>query len=119
MLGRDVVLNKCAVNSRGEVVAVGDIEDDSAFKGYVVKIDANTGEVLWDRTIRTYQPDVNFGYKPVLCEDVYIDGNDQIYVVGRIFGISETRSFIIKYSPEGNMLWQKKLHLGIQLNIIT
>lgn len=112
MLGRDVVLNKCAVNSRGEVVAVGDIEDDSTFKGYVVKIDANTGEVLWDRTIRTYQPDVNFGYKPVLCEDVYIDGNDQIYVVGRIFGISETRSFIIKYSPEGNMLWQKETPLG-------
>ena len=112
MLGRDVILTKCAANSRGEVVAVGIIEDDSAFKGYVVKINANTGEVLWDRTIRSYEPDISFGYEPVFCEDVYIDANDQIYIVGRLFGISETRSFIIKYTAEGNMLWQRETPAG-------
>jgi hypothetical protein len=112
MVGRDVILTKCAVNSRGEVIAVGIIEDDSAYKGYIVKINANTGDVLWDRTIRSYEVDISFGYEPTFCEDVYVDGNDQIYVVGRLFGISETRSFIIKYSPEGNMLWQRETPSG-------
>ena len=114
--GRDVILTKCAVNNKGEVIAVGIIEDDSAYKGYIVKVNANTGEILWDRTIRTYAPDITFGYKPTFCEDVYVDGNNQIYVVGRLFGISETRSFLIKYSPEGNIIWQKETPPGETIN---
>ena len=51
MLGRDVVLEKISANSGGHVVAVGYLEDDSADKGYIVKVDTNTGEVLWDRTL--------------------------------------------------------------------
>jgi len=54
MLGRDVVLNRIAANTRGEVVAVGYLEDDIYNKGYIVKIDTNTGEVLWDRTLSYY-----------------------------------------------------------------
>ena len=76
MLGRDVVLKSIAANSRGEVVAVGFLEDDSADKGYIVKIDTNTGDVLWDRTL---SPDDGIELK---CTDVYIDNQDQIYVSG-------------------------------------
>lgn len=110
--GRDVILTKCAVNNKNEVIAVGIIEDDSAFKGYIVKVNANTGEILWDRTIRSYKTDVTLGYEGVFCEDVYVDGNNQIYVVGRLYGSSEVRSFLIKYSPEGNMIWQKETPPG-------
>jgi hypothetical protein len=110
MLGRDVVLNKVAANSRGEVVAVGYLEDDSRNKGYIVKIDTNTGEVLWDRTLETGK--IESFIRPCLCEDVYIDSNDQIYVVGRLFGISSTISFIIKYTAEGNMIWQRETPEG-------
>ena len=110
MLGRDVVLNKVATNSRGEVVAVGYLEDDSKFKGYIVKIDTNTGEVLWDRTLETEK--IQTIIRPCLCEDVYIDSNDQIYVVGRLFGNSSTISFIIKYTAEGNMIWQRETPAG-------
>ena len=46
MLGRDVILNKIAANSRGEVVAVGYLIDLNSTNGYIVKIDTNTGEVL-------------------------------------------------------------------------
>ena len=108
MLGRDVVLKKIAANSRGEVVAVGWLIDDVSAKGYIVKIDTNTGEVLWDRTIKSYEEDISLGYKAVLCEGVYIDSKDQIYVVGRLFSISSSKSFIIKYTAEGNMLWQRE-----------
>ena len=112
MLGRDVVLEKISVNDRGEVVAVGYLEDDSAYKGYIIKIDANTGEVLWDRTLRSYVEDATFGYSPVFCEGVFVDSRDQIYVVGRLFGVSETRGFIVKYTPEGNIIWQKETPVG-------
>jgi hypothetical protein len=112
MLGRDVALDKIAANDRGEVVAVGLLQDDEAYKGYIVKIDTNTGEVLWDRTLRSYKDDVSFGYTPVFCENVFIDSKDQIYIVGRYFGISESRGFIVKYTAEGNMIWQKETPVG-------
>ncbi len=109
MLGRDVILNKIAANDRGEVVAVGSIEDDSSYKGYIVKLDATTGEVLWDRTLNSFITSNPGYYVDVYCEDVYIDDNDQIYVVGRIADLgSNQRSFIIKYTAEGNIIWQKQ-----------
>ena len=92
MLGRDVVLEKISANSEGHVVAVGFLEDDSADKGYIVKIDTISGEVLWDRTLERNI----FGYglgnpgtgstdsvtpADVRCMACYIDSNDQIYVV--------------------------------------
>ena len=92
MLGRDVVLTKISANDRGEVVAVGFLEDDSAQKGYIVKIDTATGEVLWDRTIERnisgyggfVLPASGDGITPadVKCTACYIDSRDQIYVVG-------------------------------------
>lgn len=104
MLGRTVVLGTIDNNDRGEVVAGGSIEDDSSTKGYLVKIDTNTGEVLWDRTLTS--PD---GYGDVVCRDVFIDTNDQIYVVGNIgYDLDSVVGYIIKYSPEGNIIWQKQ-----------
>jgi hypothetical protein len=98
MLGRDVVLNRIAANSRGEVVAVGYLEDDIYNKGYIIKIDTNTGEVLWDRTL---QPD--WQGDMLNCTDVYIDSNDQIYVTVNGFSVG----YLLKYTAEGNMIWQK------------
>ena len=96
MLGRDVVLEKISANDRGEVVAVGFLEDDSADKGYIVKIDTNTGEVLWDRTLERNisgfggfaLPASTDTISPadVKCTACYIDSRDQIYVVGSIDG---------------------------------
>ena len=120
ILGRDVVLRKISANSRGEVVAVGFLEDDSADKGYIVKIDTNTGEVLWDRTLERNISGHGFGTgstdsitpADVRCQACYIDSNDQIYVVGSIDGNSPNNNgvgeFLIKYTAEGNMVWQRE-----------
>ena len=119
MLGRDVVLEKISANDRGEVVAVGFLEDDSADKGYIVKIDTNTGEVLWDRTLERNISGYGGGFSPddiapanVKCTACYIDSLDQIYVVGTIDGNSPVDNgvgeFLIKYSPEGNIIWQRE-----------
>ena len=123
MLGRDVVLEKIPANDRGEVVAVGFLEDDSADKGYIVKIDTNTGEVLWDRTLERNISGFGLGNPStgstdsitpahVRCTACYIDSQDQIYVVGTIDGNSPNDNgvgeFLIKYTAEGNIVWQRE-----------
>ncbi|CAF34239.1 hypothetical protein S-PM2d174 [Synechococcus phage S-PM2] len=117
MVGRDAVLLKCSVNTRGEVVAVGYLEDDSAWKGYIVKIDTTTGNVLWDRTLSSYELTSIGDYVNLICEDVYIDNQDQIYIVGRTnnpWTPRSTRGFIVKYSAEGNIIWQKETEDNIE-----
>ena len=96
MLGRDVVLKSIDVNDRGEPVAVGYLEDDSNSKGYIITDNANTGDVMWDRTLSTDDT--------IRCTDCYIDSKDQIYVSV----IGATDSYLVKYTPEGNMQWQRK-----------
>lgn len=123
MLGRDVVLEKISANTRGEVVAVGYLEDDSADKGYIIKIDTNTGEVLWDRTLERNISGFGLGNPStgstdsitpahVKCTACYIDSQDQIYVVGTIDGNPPNDNgvgeFLIKYTAEGNMVWQRE-----------
>ena len=109
MVGRDVVLNKISANSRGEVVAVGYLEDDSYNKGYIVKIDTTTGDVMWDRTLELNIPAAN-----IELTGVDVDNNDEIYVCGNIkydvFGqtILPVDGFIAKYTAEGNLLWQSQ-----------
>ena len=114
ILGSDVVLHALDCNSRGEVVAAGYLEDiNSNFKGYFVKIDTTSGQVIWDRTLEI--TDRDWGIVPVTeINDVMIDGNDFIYIVGSQFnGITRNSAgFICKYSPEGNMLWQKETPIG-------
>ena len=115
MLGRDVVLNDIATNSRDEVVTVGYLEDDSADKGYIVKLDGVTGKVQWDRTLQLSSINSPTAGDPVDVKvtAITIDNDDNIYVVGNIdpappFGTGTTphEAFIVKYSPEGNILWQ-------------
>jgi len=49
----------------------------------------------------------------VQCINVFIDSRDQIYVVGRRnIGLTDVRGFIIKYTAEGNMIWQKETPEG-------
>ena len=97
MLGRDVVLKAIDSNSRGEVVAVGHLEDDTNEKGYIFKIDTTTGDVMWDRTLTLDGVDIQ-------CTDIFIDTNDQIYVTAS----TDTYGYLLKYTAEGNMIWQKR-----------
>jgi hypothetical protein len=104
---------KCDANSRGEVVAVGKIEDTIKDKGYIAKVNTATGALLWDRTIEDPRLATSSSYWQTECTDVYIDSKDQIYVVGTIRDTvaNLSKGFLIKYSPEGNIVWQKETKL--------
>ena len=102
----DVRLEKIAVNSKGGVVAVGSVFDDAGTKGYIVKVDSLTGDVLWDKTLKRSSEDQVLDI--ILPRGVFIDSEDFIYVVGFFQDVSASKSFILKYSPEGNLLWQRE-----------
>ena len=114
ILGSDIVLRAIDVDSEGYVIAAGYLEDtDNDYKGYFVKLDTTTGEVIWDRTLEI--TDRDWGSIPVVqVNDIMIDGNNFIYIVGtQLAAVSgNSAGFICKYSPEGNMLWQKETPLN-------
>ena len=112
-----VKLQRCATNSRGHLVAVGYIEDathegeyQTKFKGYIIKLDIASGNILWTRTLedRYYYSSIGIA-ESILCEDITIDNDDDIYVVGRmLWDGTKYHSFIVKYTPEGNIVWQNQ-----------
>ena len=108
MLGRDVTVSSIDANDRGHVVAAGQIEDDTRNKGYIIKINTASGEVMWDRTLTNHGGDLQ-------CTDIFIDSKDQIYITAN----DNTNGYLLKYSPEGNMIWQKKTNQssGVLLNL--
>ena len=105
----DTVLETIGVNSRGEVIAGGTLDATTPHRGYLVKLNALNGEVLWDKTFsRSYDPQFGntFGYNaPVEILELFVDSQDQIYLAGR-YG-SPPRSWIAKLTAEGNIIWQK------------
>ena len=106
----EVKLNKIEANERGEVVVVGSVTDQAYIQGYLAKIDTTTGDILWDRTINSGRSPSLGAKNDVEVKNVYIDGNDQIYVVGTEFADTfpvYKKGFIIKYSAEGNLIWHK------------
>jgi len=113
-IGGDVRLRAIAANDRDQVVAVGAI-DGVEWQGYVVKLDANTGEIIWDLTINSGEEYQSGSKNPIELRDVYIDAKDQIYIVGSE-SIYTTGVFnngiIFKYSAEGNLIWQRRTALG-------
>ena len=115
-LGGDVKLNSIAANDRGEVVAVGEIDGEQTV-GYVVKVDMSTGDILWDLTIDSGEVFSSGLRNPVTLNSVYVDGNDQIYIVGQELtteGGVHSDGVIFKYTAEGNLIWQKRSAAGEQ-----
>lgn len=111
VLGGDVVLNKIShFNEAARVVSVGYLEDGNIRKGYVIKLDTLSQSILWDRTIEDFRLGQSNSYLQTECTDVYVDGNNQIYIIGTVFDtVAETsKGFIIKYTAEGNIIWQKE-----------
>ena len=111
-IGGDVVLTSIAANDRGEVVAVGEIDGNQSV-GYVVKVDTNTGSILWDLSIDSGEVFSTGLRNPVKLNSVYIDGNDQIYIVGQELTTGGgSDGVIFKYTAEGNLIWHKKSPAG-------
>ena len=75
------------------------------------------GQVLWDRTLEFVGGVSGSSYlseSNVEITAIDIDNNDDIYICGNIkydlfgFNIAPVDGFIVKYTAEGNLLWQSQ-----------
>ena len=119
----DVLLESITIADDGNILAVGRIDDNDGQKGFMVKLDSQTGDVLWDKTITSPKKFNQFLTlkESVGLEKIYADGNGQFYVVGRIqstrSGSLAGRGILIKFDTEGNIIWQKETPLSATKSI--
>jgi len=119
----DVLLESITIADDGNILAVGRIDDNDGQKGFMVKLDSQTGDVLWDKTITSPKKFNQFLTlkESVGLEKIYADGNGQFYVVGRILstrtGSVASRGILIKFDTEGNIIWQKETPLDATKSI--
>ena len=105
-----------ASNSRGQLVAVGDIVDIDQTKGYMIKF-TTSGEFLWDKSLQADLETSSFDHQTRL-EGIHIDDKDQIYVSGHIqstqnfFRDADRTGWVGKYTAEGNLIWQRESNNG-------
>ena len=113
----DLLLESIAIADDGNILAVGRIDDNDGQKGFMVKLDSQTGDVLWDKTITSPKKFNQFLTlkESVGLEKIYTDGNGQFYVAGRVLstrsGSLASRGILIKFDTEGNIIWQKETPL--------
>lgn len=94
--------NSIKLQSDGSSIIVGDFDGSSKRKGLITKYNSS-GALEWNKTIEYY------GDYDTYVKGLYVDGNDQIYAVGYIAESAtpgNTKSFVIKYTKEGNVVWQ-------------
>lgn len=119
----DTLLESIAIADDGNILAVGRIDDNDGQKGFMVKLDSQTGDVLWDKTITSPKKFNQFLSlkESVGLEKIYADGNGQFYVVGRVLstrsGSVSSRGILIKFDTEGNIIWQKETPLDATKSI--
>ena len=112
--GENVCFNKVDATSTS-IIAAGYLGDGIG-KGYLAKFDKSNGEMQWDRTIvSNVKTDLGV-QEQTSIEDIHVDPDGNIYLCGTLFlADSEDdtekkgRGFVIKYSAEGNLLWQKEV----------
>jgi len=107
--GRDIVLTSCGMVGSDTLVACGWISEDISDKGYIVKVDTTDGTILWEKTLEYFLREEE-EYLNIKCSDVFLDDNGQIYVTanGDRLGNPPIKGFLLKYTAEGNVIWQKE-----------
>ena len=112
--GENVCFNKVDATSTS-IIAAGYL-GDGVGKGYLAKFDKSNGEMQWDRTIVSNEKTELGVQEQTSIEDIHVDPDGNIYLCGTLFladseDVTEEngRGFVIKYSAEGNLLWQKEV----------
>lgn len=94
--------NKIKADTQGDLIVAGSVMDSSyGMDLYVRKFDMN-GNQLWYKKYRGLEPGNNS------TADLAIDGNDNIYVLGKVYNPETWYDIVIlKYSPDGTELWSR------------
>lgn len=111
-----------AIDKDGNIIIAGNVEGsfgsnqtESSLDGYILKLDSN-GNFLWLLQLSDDQPLINEsgGFEWLYSITVDTDGN--IYATGETYssfiegnaGTSDSDIFVVKVSPDGQILWAKQ-----------
>jgi len=95
--------NGVAVDSLGNVIITGYIDDGEQIKFYTVKHAEDSGNILWEREFDEYN------YND--AKGVAVDSQDNIIVVGAVNDTGLLQGYdycLVKYDTDGTKLWDKK-----------
>ncbi len=95
--------NGVAVDSLGNVVVTGYIDDGEKIKFYTVKHTEDSGSILWAREFDDYN------YND--AKGVAVDSQDNIIVAGAVNDTGLLQGYdycLVKYDTDGTKLWDKK-----------
>jgi hypothetical protein len=103
----DDYINDIAVDSRGNIFIIGVSQSPgpSSFGFFLFKY-SSQGQLLWKKRLGDFRGDDFRG------EDVAVDSGGNVFATGNILknGTYDSDNLsIVKYSPQGKVLWKKKL----------
>ena len=97
-----------AVDSRDNLVATGVVDTEVNSNYYTIKYDSN-GKILWEK-------EYDSGVTGDSAYTLAIDSKDNIIVSGAIVSDSIADIYTIKYSPNGDVLWEKRYSSTLPLS---
>ncbi len=96
-----------AVDSGDNVVVTGSsTQDYQTWHGYYTLKYDSSGNKLWDKTYEG-------GHGNDLANSVAVDSGDNVIVTGFSYDGTTLNYYTIKYSPEGDLLWDKVYDSGL------
>jgi hypothetical protein len=108
----DVQFEKSAVDSSGNIYAVGTQNASSVYRLLLTKVDSS-GVLQWSRRLGD-SAGLAFGY------DVGVDSSGNVYVGGYSQNNTSTDKYALllaKYNSSGTIQWQKKLYQSVGNNV--
>jgi len=95
--------NSVAVDSLGDVIVTGYIDDEGTLKFYTVKHSEEDGSILWKQKFGEYT------YND--AKGVAVDSQDNVIVAGAVNSTGLLQGYdycLVKYDTAGNELWHRK-----------
>ncbi|MCC6016837.1 MAG: hypothetical protein LM582_07335, partial [Desulfurococcaceae archaeon] len=98
------------IDRNGYIYIVSEIIVNRSYPYILIAKLSSEGDVIWAKVL-----DINNIGKLAIVPLIYVDNKGYIYIAGRLspspFNISSPDIVVIKFSPEGDVIWAKVLDL--------
>jgi hypothetical protein len=100
--GRSENVSSAVIDKNNDLVLCGEYFNSSSINDVLIMKYSSTGQVMWMDTVDGPAQLYDKGF------DLCVDDTNFIYITGYMLGSSYS-AFMMKYDPNGNMLWNKLL----------
>lgn len=104
MSSRDNIV-KVSKATSGNIYITGNTEKDISNFDITTFSLSDSGTINWTHNLSWF--DKSYSLENVI--DMYVDANDNVYIVGHTYDRSRGRIIAAKYNRNGNVVWQRKI----------